>query len=100
MRRILDIALARLRVNTLEVYGFPKLQALIRDREDTWEEGEKFGELLDLLLDILESSNIVTQAEEQVKTQVLMTIRILQTNLPPYFAAFYSPRALCAIISA
>ncbi len=100
MRRILEIALARLRVNTLDVHGFPKLQALIRDREDIWEEGEKFDELLDLLLDILESPNTDTQAEEQVKTQVLMTIRLLQTNLPPYFAAFYSPRALCAIISA
>ncbi len=105
MRQILEVALARLRVNTLDPHGFPKLQALIRDREDNWEDGVKFDELLDLLLDILESPSTTagdsnTRAEEQVKTQALMTISLLQTNLPPYFAAFNSPRALCAVISA
>ncbi len=104
MRRILESALARLRVNTLDVHGFRKLQALIRDREDIWDDGVKFDELLELLLETLESPNTATagssvRAKEQVKTQVLMTIRLLHTNQPQYFAAYY-PRALCTVISA
>lgn len=105
MRRILDGGIARVRAGTLEVHGFRKLQALIRSREDIWEDGVKFDELLQPLLENLESPNIdngdgkTARAQDQIKTQVLMTIRLLHQNHPKYFSRYYS-QTLCAIILA
>lgn len=105
MRRILDGGITRVRAGTLEVHGFRKLQALIRSREDIWEDGVKFDELLQPLLENLESPNIESsegkpaRAQDQVKTQVLMTIRLLQQNQPKYFSRYYA-QALCSIILA
>lgn len=102
MRRILEGGIARVKAGTLDVHGFRKLQGLIRSREDIWEEGVKFDELLLLLLENLESPSGPSQASvrpQDVKTQVLMTIRLMQQHQPKYFSPYY-PRALCAIILA
>lgn len=102
MRRILDGGIARVKAGTLDVHGFRKLQGLIRGREDIWEEGVKFDELLILLLENIESPNDPSQTggrAQDIKTQVLMTIRLMQQYQPKYFSAYY-PRALCAIILA
>lgn len=105
MRRILASGITRLRAGTLDVHGFRRLQGLIRDREDVWEGGGKFDELLELLLETLESPNrndsIATnaRAQDQLKAQVLMTIRLLLRREVKYFSTYY-PRALTALISA
>lgn len=105
MRRILASGITRLRAGTLDVHGFRRLQGLIRDREDVWEEGSKFDDLLELLLETLESPNrndsIATnaRAQDQLKAQVLMTIRLLLRREVKYFSTYY-PRALTALISA
>lgn len=105
MRRILASGITRLRAGTLDVHGFRRLQGLIRDREDVWEEGVKFDELLELLLETLESPNRNdsiapnARAQDQLKAQVLMTIRLLLRRDVKYFSTYY-PRALTALISA
>lgn len=105
MRRILASGITRLRAGTLDVHGFRRLQGLIRDRGDVWEEGVKFDELLELLLETLESPNRNdsiapnARAQDQLKAQVLMTIRLLLKKDVKYFSTNY-PRALTALISA
>ncbi|MCJ1346570.1 suppressor of tub2 mutation [Peltigera leucophlebia] len=105
MRRILASGITRLRAGTLDVHGFRRLQGLIRDREDVWEGGAKFDELLELLLETLESPNrndsIATnaRAQDQLKAQVLMTIRLLLRREVKYLSTYYA-RALTALISA
>lgn len=105
MRRILASGITRLRAGTLDVHGFRRLQGLIRDRGDVWEEGVKFDELLELLLETLESPNRNdsiapnARAQDQLKAQVLMTIRLLLRKDVKYFSKYY-PRALTALISA
>lgn len=111
LRRILESGITRVRAGTLDVHGFRKLQALIRDGEDIWEGGVKFDELLQPLLENLEFPNTNdtntssklspsnARSQDQIKTQVLMTIRLLLQNQPKYFSAYYS-QALCAIILA
>lgn len=105
MRRILASGITRLRAGTLDVHGFRRLQGLIRDRGDIWEEGVKFDELLELLLETLESPNRNdsiapnARAQDQLKAQVLMTIRLLLRKDVKYFSKHY-PRALTALISA
>lgn len=104
MRRMLESGIVRIKAGTLDAHGFRKLQALIRGQEDIWEDGVKFDELLLPLLENLESPNVDDSKRgfgrgQDLKTQVLMTIRLLQQFQPNYFSAHYS-RALCAIILA
>lgn len=102
MRRVLEGGIARVKAGTLDVHGFRKLQGLIRGREDIWEEGVKFDELLLLLLENLESPSNSSQTggrSQDIKTQVLMTVRLMQQFQPRYFSAYY-PRALSSIILA
>lgn len=104
MRRMLESGIVRIKAGTLDAHGFRKLQALIRGREDVWEDGVKFDELLLPLLENLESPNIndskngVGRAQD-LKTQILVTVRLLQQHQPKHFSAHY-PRTLCAIILA
>jgi CLIP-associating protein 1/2 len=104
MRRMLESGIVRIKAGTLDAHGFRKLQALIRGQEDIWEHGVKFDELLLPLLGNLESPNVDYSKRgfgrgQDLKTQVLMTIRLLQQHQPSHFSAHYS-RALCAIILA
>lgn len=105
MRRMLESGIVRIKAGTLDAHGFRKLQALIRGREDIWEDGVKFDELLLPLLENLESPPTVNEAKtgvgraQDLKTQVLVTVRLLQQYQPKHFAAHY-PRTLCAIILA
>ncbi|KAI9780183.1 MAG: suppressor of tub2 mutation [Candelina submexicana] len=103
LRRLLDSGIARVRARTLDVHGFRKLQGLVKSSLDIWEDGVRFGDLLLALLDCLEISNDGTKPgtgkAQDLKTQVLVTIRTMLNKNRKYFAPFY-PRALCALLSA
>lgn len=104
MRRMLESGILRIKAGTLDAHGFRKLQALIRGQEDIWEEGVKFDELLLPLLENLESPNLNDSKTgagraQDLKTQILVTVRLLQQYQPKQFSAHY-PRTLCAIILA
>lgn len=104
MRRMLESGIARIKAGTLDAHGFRKLQALIRGRGDIWEDGVKFDELLLPLLENLESpssndSRNGAGRAHDLKTQVLVTVRLMQQYQPKHFSVHYS-RALCAIILA
>lgn len=104
MRRMLESGISRIKAGTLDAHGFRKLQALIRGQEDIWEDGVKFDELLLPLLENLESPNTNEPKSgagraQDLKTQILMTVRLLQQYQPKHFASHY-PRTLCAIILA
>lgn len=104
MRRMLESGILRIKAGTLDTHGFRKLQALIRGQEDLWEDGVKFDELLLPLLENLESPNmnnskIAAGRAQDLKTQILVTVRLLQQYQPKHFASHY-PRTLCALILA
>lgn len=100
-RRILESGIVRVRARSLDVHGFRKLQILIRSGNDIWDDGTKFDELLLPLLEYLESPNDDSKLTkvQDLKTQVLVTIRLMLQHQPDYFSTFY-PRALCAILTA
>jgi len=102
-RKILDSAIERVQARTLDVHGFRKLQALIRTPGDSiWESGYKFDELILPLLDYLETPNEETAPRpgkaQDLKTQVLVTVRLLLQHQPTYFSTYY-PRALTAVLA-
>lgn len=103
-RKILDSVIERVRARTLDVHGFRKLQALIRSSGDSiWEDGYKFDELILPLLEYLELPNddatLRSGKAPDLKTQDLVTVRLLLQHQPKYFADYY-PRALTAVLTA
>lgn len=102
-RKILNSGIDRVRARTLDVHGFRKLQALIRSSGDSiWEGGYKFDELLLPLLDYLESPNDEptprSAKAQDLKTQVLVTVRSLLQHQPDNFSGYY-PRAISAVLA-
>lgn len=103
-RKILDSGIERVRAGSLDVHGFRKLQTLIRTSGDSiWEGGYKFDELLVPLLEYLEApmdeSHPRSAKVQDLKTQDLVTIRLLLQHQPKYFAG-YHPRAITAVLTA
>ena len=103
-RKILDSGIVRVQSRSLDVHGFRKLQALIRTSGDSiWDGGYKFDELVLPLLEWLETPNDDstprTGKAQDLKTQVLVTIRALLQHQPKYFYP-YHPRALTAVLAA
>ncbi|KAF6220600.1 hypothetical protein HO133_003033 [Letharia lupina] len=103
-RKILDSGIVRVQSRSLDVHGFRKLQALIRTSgESIWEGGYKFDELILPLLEYLETPNDEstprTGKAQDLKTQVLVTVRVLLQHQPKYFFT-YHPRALTAVLAA
>ena len=103
-RKILDSGIIRVQSRSLDVHGFRKLQALIRTSGDTiWDGGYKFDELVLPLLEYLETPNDEptprTGKAQDLKTQVLVTVRALLQHQPKYFDP-YHPRALTAVLAA
>lgn len=103
-RKILDSGILRVQSRSLDVHGFRKLQALIRTSEESiWEGGYKFDELVLPLLDYLETPNDESTSRigkaQDLKTQVLVTVRVLLQHQAKYFYN-YHPRALTAVLAA
>ena len=103
-RQILDSGIVRVQSRNLDVHGFRKLQALIRTSGDSiWDGGYKFDELVLPLLEWLEMPNDEstprTGKAQDLKTQILVTVRVLLRHQPKYFYP-YHPRALTAILAA
>lgn len=76
--RLLDSGIARIRAKSLDVHGFRKLQSLIRDNKGLFTD-EKFDALLTGLFEYLEAplSNLTVEKAQDVKAQILATIKIL-----------------------
>ena len=103
-RKILDSGIVRVQSRSLDVHGFRKFQALIRTSGDSiWDGGYKFDELVLPLLEYLETPNDEstpgTGKAQDLKTQVLVTVRVLLQHQPKYFYP-YHPRALTAVVAA
>jgi len=98
-RRTLESGIVRIQAKSIDVLGFRKLQNVVRSAGDgIWEDGYKFEELLMPLLEYLEAPIDDSRKSQDLKTQALFTLRLMQGR-QQYFKAFY-PQALCAILVA
>ena len=83
--RLLDSGIAKVQQKSLDVHGFRKLQGIIRDSDTKPASGavlltdDKFDALVTGLFDFLESplTNAVPEKTQDVKAQVLATIKLL-----------------------
>ncbi|KKF95705.1 Protein stu-1 [Ceratocystis platani] len=96
--RLLDSGITRVKAKTLDVHGFRKLQSLLREKT-IFADG-KFDSLLLGLFQYLEDPlpGIATDKAQDVKAQVLATIKLLLKNNKPSFQPHVS-RALEAIMA-
>ncbi|ORY62939.1 STU1 protein [Pseudomassariella vexata] len=76
--RLLESGMTRVKSQNLDVHGFRKLQSLIRDNKVPFTD-EKFDALISGLFEYLESplSNLAPEKIQDVKAQILATIKLL-----------------------
>lgn len=103
-REMLDKGIQRIRTKTMDILGYRKLQGLIEYHDAIFDDEAKYDEMLVALLNELESAPEERRAgaggrSQDVKTQVLVTIRFLLRQNEQYFAAYY-PKAMTALVSA
>jgi CLIP-associating protein 1/2 len=100
---MLDNGITKIRARNLDVHGYRKLQGLIKEHDNIFKDETKFDDLLLALLDSLEAPNEERRTALgrplDLKTQVLVTTRLMFAHNKLYFSAYY-PRAMSAVISA
>lgn len=98
--RLIDSALAKIDAKALDVHGFRKLQGIIRDNKATLPD-DKFEALVFGLFDYLEDplSNLTREKVQDVKAQVLATIRLLLRKHRDHFQPHIS-KGLESLMSA
>ncbi|KAH7206171.1 clasp N terminal-domain-containing protein [Fusarium oxysporum] len=76
--RLLESGITRVKAKTLDVHGFRKLQSLLRDTKGIFTD-DKFEALLIGLFQYLEDplSGVSTEKAQDIKAQILATIRLL-----------------------
>jgi CLIP-associating protein 1/2 len=107
-RRLLNSGIERIRAKTLDAHGFRRVQDIVKSGQDVWgDDGQKFGELLMVMLDYLEAPNEALKATggtgsaatkaQSLKGQTLATIRAMLTLHRREAGPYYS-RALCSVL--
>ncbi|ESZ98688.1 hypothetical protein SBOR_0926 [Sclerotinia borealis F-4128] len=79
--KLLDSGITKIRAKSLDVHGFRKLQAMIREHKAVWEDG-RFAALLLGLFEYLEEplTNLSSAKVQDVKAQILATIKLMYKN--------------------
>ncbi|KAH2132105.1 suppressor of tub2 mutation [Aspergillus fumigatus] len=102
-QQMLDKGIQRIRTKTMDILGYRKLQGIIKYHDSIFTNEEKYDEMLLALLDELESSPDDKRQPLgrplDLKTQVLLTIRLMLIHNKIYFSAYCS-RALGALVLA
>jgi CLIP-associating protein 1/2 len=101
-REMIDKGITRIRARALDVHGYRKLQGLIKYHDAIFTDETKYDEMLLALLDALEAPIEEKKSSlgrpVDLKTQILVTIRLMFTYNRTYFSAYY-PRAMTALVS-
>ncbi|OAX81560.1 hypothetical protein ACJ72_04094 [Emergomyces africanus] len=102
-RDMIDRGLSKIRTGAIDVHGYRKVQSLIKYHESIFIDEAKYAETLMVLLDALEAPDTDKKSAAgrplDLKTQVLVTIRMLFSMNRDYFSTYYA-RAMTAIITA
>ncbi|KAG8526496.1 uncharacterized protein KY384_008696 [Bacidia gigantensis] len=104
-QKILKSAIVRVQAQSLDIHGFRKLQSVIYFApRAVWEEGYKVQEIMVPLLEHLETENdsediLDVQKEIDLKTQILITIRMLYQEFEHELSSLHV-QMLCSLIAA
>ena len=102
-RDMIEKGLCKIRAKAIDVHGYRKLQGLILYHDAIFKDEGKYDEMLLALVDELESTVEVRRDSSvrplDMKTQILVTLRLMFDHNGMYFAAYY-PRVMTALITA
>jgi CLIP-associating protein 1/2 len=100
---MIERGLAKIRSRAIDVHGYRKLQSLIRYHESLFNDEDKYNQMLIALLEAIEAPAVEMRSplgrSADLKTQVLVTIRLMLTLNRHYFSTYYA-RAMTAILTA
>lgn len=98
---MIDRGLNKIRAGAIDVHGYRKFQSLLRYHDSIVNNESKYSEILLALLETIEAPDGERPIGRSLdlKTQVLVTIRILLALNRQFFATYYA-RAMTAIITA
>jgi CLIP-associating protein 1/2 len=98
---MIDRGLNKIRAGAIDVHGYRKFQSLLRYHESIVKDEAKYEQVLMALLEALESpdGDRPLGRSLDLKTQVLVTVRMLRSLNAPLFAKYYA-RTMTAIITA
>ncbi|KAI5367945.1 Putative armadillo-like helical, CLASP domain, TOG domain-containing protein [Septoria linicola] len=104
-RRLLSSGIERIRTKTLDAHGFRRVQDLAKSRGDIWDGGKKYDELMDVLLEYLQTMDQDSKLAQQpsklagLKAQALGVLRALMA-LHHKEATAWHARALVTVLLA
>lgn len=102
-RDMIDKGIKRIKANAMDVHGYRKLQGLIKYHDSIFTDEEKYDEMLMALLEDVEGPPDGKPRPMgrplDLKTQVLVTIRLMFAHKNPYVPAYY-PRLTVAMLNA
>lgn len=101
-KEMIDKGITRIKVKTLDVHGYRKLQGLIKYHDSIFVDESKYDEMLLGLLDALEAptddKRTSVPRSMDLKIQILVTIRLMFASNGAYFAVHY-PRVMTALLN-
>ncbi|KAL1955565.1 hypothetical protein VTO42DRAFT_8444 [Malbranchea cinnamomea] len=97
---MIEKGLNKIRAGAIDVHGYRKFQSLLRYHEFIVNDESRYARILIALLESLEAPEADKPSSRSLdlKTQVLVTIRLLLALNRQYFATYYA-RAMTAIIT-
>jgi CLIP-associating protein 1/2 len=104
-RHLLASAIERIRTKNLDAHGFRRVQDIARSKQDIWESGKKFDELMGVLLEYLRTfdsdpklAQLPASKSSGLKTQALGLVRALLTIYRKSALPWYA-KALVTVIA-
>ncbi|XHG06949.1 hypothetical protein AWENTII_010121 [Aspergillus wentii] len=102
-REMISKGINRIRTKSMDIHGYRKLQKLIEYHDGIFTEQAMYNEMLIALLDELESPSTEKKQSSarssDVKTQVLLAVRIMFAHNRDYFTV-HCPKAMTALVKA
>lgn len=98
---MIERGLSKIRAGAIDVHGYRKFQSLLRYHESVVKNETKYDQILMALFEAIEASDgdKPPGRSMDLKTQVLVTIRLLSTINCQLFSKYYA-RAMAALITA
>ncbi|KAN0086500.1 CLASP N terminal domain containing protein [Elaphomyces granulatus] len=101
-REMIDKGINRIRAKALDVHGYRKLQGLLKYHETIFADEAKYDEMLMALIEALEAPGDDKRSTLgrplDLKTQILVTIRLMLALNKTYFSTYY-PRVMTALLN-
>ncbi|KAH8698412.1 clasp N terminal-domain-containing protein [Talaromyces proteolyticus] len=101
-KEMIDKGIIRVKAKALDVHGYRKLQGLIKYHGSIFSDESKYDEMLLALLDALEAPSDDKRSPASrsmdLKTQILVTIRLMFAYNETYFTAYY-PRIMTSLLN-